>query len=887
MTHIAPLATVGRTHHDRVGGKGANLGELVRAGLPVPDGFVITTDAYTDFVAANRLVQRIRILVGAGGPEAGEEIAAAFVAGRVPAGLRREILRAYADLGGGPVAVRSSATAEDLEDASFAGQQETYLNVRGNDALLAAVVRCWASLWTDRAIAYRARQGFDSAGVRLAVVVQRMVPADAAGVMFTANPANGRRDEVMITAAWGLGEAVVSGMVDTDTLVVAKADGRVRSRSIADKTVQTAYADDGTTEQPVPEDRRRTAVLKDAAAAELARLGQQVEDHFAAPQDIEWARTGDGFVLLQARPITALPAPEADPPTDWAVPESSAMYVRASIVEQLPDPLSPLFADLVGVSVTRSIQALFREMLGDDVIQQADVDLPTVNGYAYYRYSRSGMLRLMLHSRKAFAFILTPDGAQDRWRSYSLPRYRDVLSSWTDRPLTEVPGPELLDGVAELLDAGTEYYTAVQTIIPIAATAEVVFTQLYNTLVRRATDPPAATYLLGFDSLPIEAEKSLFDLAVWTRSQSELAAALVGGNDPDPNAPEWAEWLDRLQDHLDRYGHTVYNLDFVNPVPADDPAPLIDTIRFYLRTPDRDPYARQRTTVERRERATTEVLGRLDPVRKKLLLRALRWAQRVAPVREDALAEVGLAWPQMRWMLAEIGDRLTAAGLVERPDDVYWLRRDELTAALAAADNGAERPSGLAEAIEERKQEWRGRRRVTPPQLLPERSWGRLFNSMMPATTQEQAADVLTGIGASAGRVTATARVLSGSTDFAELQPGDVLVASITTPAWTSLFTRAAAVVTDIGGPLSHSSIVAREFGIPAVLGTGVATRRITSGQTITVDGDAGRVILTGSDPGSEEPAASGPSSRVRGLVAAGALAAGVAGVVRWRRRRR
>ena len=162
MTHIAPLATVERTHHDQVGGKGANLGELVRAGLPVPDGFVITTNAYTDFVAANRLVQRIRTLVGAGGPEASEQIAAAFEAGRVPTGLRREILRAYADLGGGPVAVRSSATAEDLEDASFAGQQETYLNVRGQRRAAGRGPDCWASLWTARAMAYRARQGIDA-----------------------------------------------------------------------------------------------------------------------------------------------------------------------------------------------------------------------------------------------------------------------------------------------------------------------------------------------------------------------------------------------------------------------------------------------------------------------------------------------------------------------------------------------------------------------------------------------------------------------------------------------------------------------------------------------------------------------------------------------------
>jgi pyruvate,water dikinase len=234
-----------------------------------------------------------------------------------------------------------------------------------------------------------------------------------------------------------------------------------------------------------------------------------------------------------------------------------------------------------------------------------------------------------------------------------------------------------------------------------------------------------------------------------------------------------------------------------------------------------------------------------------------------------------------------MGDRLVEAGAIEQPEDVYWLRRDELTAALAATENGTERPSGLAAAVEQRKQEWRGRRRVTPPQLLPERSWMRVFDSMMPATTQEQADDVLTGIGASAGRVTATARVLGGPADFSRLEGGDILVASITTPAWTALFARAAAVVTDIGGPLSHSSIVAREYGIPAVLGTGVATRRITSGQTITVDGDTGRVILAESEGDTEAAPSPTRSRRVRTLVAAGAVTAGVVGLARRRRRRR
>ncbi len=315
--------------------------------------------------------------------------------------------------------------------------------------------------------------------------------------------------------------------------------------------------------------------------------------------------------------------------------------------------------------MTRSLQALFTELTGEKVLRDTDVNLPTINGYAYYRYSRAGMLRLLLHSGKAFQFVLAGEdkGAVARWRTYSHPRYQQAVARWTARPIDSLPAAALLAGVSELLDADTQYYTSVQTIIPIAATSEVVFTRLYETLVRRDGDPPAATFLLGSDSLPIEAEKSLFDLATWTRSQPALAETLVRGDDPEPEAPEWREWVDRLQEHLDRYGHTVYNLDFINPVPADDPAPLIDTIRFYLRNPDRDPYARQRSTRQRREEATTEVLGRLDPARKKVVLRALRWAQRLAPVREDALAEVGLAWPQMRWMLAEIGYRLTTAGL--------------------------------------------------------------------------------------------------------------------------------------------------------------------------------------------------------------------------------
>jgi phosphohistidine swiveling domain-containing protein len=889
MIFIKQFDQLGSSDIDQAGGKGGNLGELTRAGLPVPAGFAIITDAYRAYVAEHHLQDKITALAAASDDpgeydEASAQIRALFAA-EISDPLRAEIAEAYAALGGDvPVAVRSSATAEDLPEASFAGQQDTYLNVRGLEDLLIAVRDCWASLWTARAMAYRARQGIDPASVSLAVVVQQMVNAEAAGVMFTANPSNGRRDETVISAAWGLGESVVSGSVNTDNLTVRTPDGTVVSSETADKAVMTVYADQRTEERPVPEQQRNRPVLSEAEAAELAAYGTRIENHYGAPQDIEWARADGRFWILQARPITALPEAEAPMPTDWTVPEPNAMYIRASIVEQLPDPLSPLFADMIEGAVTRSLQSLFREFLQEDVIRERDVSLPTVNGYAYYRYSLSGMGRLMWKSAPAFRMLLG-GGTQDRWRSYSHPRYRRIVSDWTARNISELGTDELLGGVQELVDAAAEYYTAVQTIIPVAATSEILFTWFYNAAARSKDAPPALVFVLGFDSEPIRAEKSLYDLATWTRSHQELAESLLGLPSEEfieraatSDDPAWHEWHTRFRAHLSAYGHTVYNLDFMNPVPANDPVPLLETLRFFVSGKGVDPYERQRRFANRREEATAAVLARLDPVRARAFRRLLHWAQSAAPLREDALADVGLAWPQARRMLLEIGRRLQQAGVINEPNDVFWLHRTEI-------DEGLD---SLADQVEQRKELWRGQLRATPPQLLPKGGWGDMFRRWMPAASEEQTGDVIKGIGGSMGTVTAPARVLGGPQDFGQMQPGDVLVASITTPAWTSLFAMASGVVTDIGGPLSHSSIVAREYGIPAVLGTAVATRRISSGQLIRVDGDAGTVkLLDGEESQQIEPAEKG-STRSK-IIAGAAGAAAAVGLTAWlvRRRRR
>ena len=877
MTYIYNFGDVGPGDVATAGGKGVGLGSLVQAGLPVPSGFVLSTAAYADFVEANHLqagIHELAALSSTAAPQDYEDasgrIRALFTGGTMPAEIAGELGAAYGLLGNGDaaVAVRSSATAEDLASASFAGQQDTYLNVRGAEALADAVTDCWASLWTPRAMAYRAREGIGPDTVRLAVVVQQMVEAEAAGVMFTANPANGRRDQTVISAAWGLGESVVSGSVTTDDVVVEAGTGWVLSRRTADKEVMTVYADHGTRERPVPTARRRQQVLDNQAAAELAGYGTRITDHFGTPQDIEWARAGGEFFILQSRPITALPEPAADIPDTWTVPYPHGLYFRASIVEQLPDPLSPLFADLIDGSVSRSLRALMAGAVGKDVIREGDVGLPTINGYAYYYYRNSGMWRVMgksLAAMRALARGKAHMGVAG-WREFSHPRYVELIKDWSARPVGELSGEELLEGVQTLLDAGTVYYTAVQSIIPIAATSEITFRAYYDKFVRRDGDPPALTFLLGYDSEPIRAEKSLYDLAAWAREVPGLAPAILTeptaalavsqrtGFPPAGLDPAlWQQWHPRFQEHLGRFGHAVYNLDFASPVPADDPSPLLETVKYYLRGQGNDPYERQRLSAARREDETSRTIARLGPKRRSAFLRLLRWAQSAAPIREDALADVGLAWPLLRRMLFELGRRLVESAVIAEPADVFWLRHRELRSAVefglagpgtpaAVAITGADRPV-RAGAVEERKMLWRGQAKAAAPQLLPESRWmERAFGSMMPAGSPDQSGEVIKGVGASPGQVTAPARVLGGPQDFALMVPGDVLVARITTPAWTSLFAMASAVVTDVGGPLSHSSIVAREYGIPAVLGTGVATQRLASGQRIHVDGDAGTV---------------------------------------------
>jgi pyruvate,water dikinase len=852
-----------------VGGKGASLARMAAAGLPVPPGFQITTHAYRRFVSENGLADAIlsaAVQASATDPATLErtsaQIQSLFAQSTIPDDVAALIRESYGELGKDdpPVAVRSSATAEDLPEMSFAGQMETYLNVCGGDHVLAAVKRCWGSLWTARALAYRAQQGIHPEDLSIAVVVQRLVPADVAGVIFTANPVTGARDQVMINAAWGLGEAIVGGQVTPDTIIVAKQTGAIASQEIAHKEVMTVRVAGGTREEPVPAEKRARAALPLAQAAELVRLGAEIEQLYGQPMDIEWAMCDKRIFILQARPITALPEPR--PTLEWKLPRAGGRYARSSVIELLPNPLSPLFATL---ALPLWNEALWTRMQSLGLARRLAeaFRLVTINEYAYIDFGpsawQSARVLIALPALLPRFFRLLR-AAQARWTEEARPHYANVVGAWAARDLAATSSMELLAGVREIVKAAASHYVSIQTgILPASYMSETAFTSVYNRLIKRKSGPPALTFMLGFDSAPIQAEKSLYDLASWARTQPELADYLARASSKDiaeacasqpapiADAESWREFAGRFARHLDRFGHAVYDLDFASSVPADDPAPLLETLKYFLSGQARSPYERQAGAAQAREQATQSVLARLKGLRLRFFRPLVQTAQRYAPLREDALADAGLGWPRLRCILREVGRRMVVAGAIAQPDDVFCLTSEEVEAAARALDAG-QPAEDYVRVVAARQATQEGERKVTPPVALPIKGGARFlgidFTRWMPARTGQRAGNIIEGVGTSPGRVTGVARVIHGPEEFDQMQPGDILVAKITTPAWTALFALASGVVTDVGGPLSHSSIVAREYHIPAVLGTGVATERVRSGQRITVDGDASSVTI-------------------------------------------
>ena len=816
MALVSALGAFGRTDLATAGGKGANLGELIRAGFPVPDGFVVTTDAYQAVVTTADL--RVDEPV-----DGGAALRAAFEAVVVPDDVRAAIGEAYTALGGGPVAVRSSATAEDLPGAAFAGQQDTYLNVVGEAGLLDAVRRCWGSLWTERAIAYRRARGVDSSGVRIAVVVQAMVDAEAAGVVFTAHPVTGDRGQLVLEAGRGLGEAVVSGLVTPDHYVLDTRGG-VREWQPGRQEVVITAADGGGVVHgsgvTTPSRRLPAGVIE-----ELARLATAVATHFGRPQDIEWARAAGRVWLLQARPMTALPPPPVR--LNAFQRRLGSMLLEYVPVRPYPIdmttwlPFGP--AGLMAKVTTHfGLRGAFDGFLSEDdgVVDRLVPPSPRPSARLL-----GAPLRLVRLARRHDPSRWTAD---PRFLTY-LARVDDLatrdLAAMTWERLAAFPR-EVLAAVQPIADLRIDY-------LPRTGLA---LARLYLTMTLLGLGRLSPDLLLGARTRTSDANRALEELADRVRRDERLRAA-IDHLDPEVLA-EFADFHRALTAFLAEYGHreTASPILVTPPTWGEAPETVLALIKVLAREPAEG--------VDRAAAAVRRLLRHpllRAPQRRERIERWIEEARAGLAFREDSHFYFTKPLPVLRRCLLEIGRRLRDAGVLDEVEAVFHLRLEEVEAVhdLAAIDERAVRELRAAVRTRSaRRDELKGVRLIDPRLIFPRRAGGDAL---------------VTGTPASAGTVTAPVKVIRDAADFAAFTEGAVLVCPYTNPSWTPLFQRAAAVVVDAGGPASHAAIVAREYGIPAIMGTAVGTEVLSDGQLVTVDGDTGRV--TAASPLPREPA--------------------------------
>ncbi|MGW8250328.1 MAG: PEP-utilizing enzyme, partial [Anaerolineales bacterium] len=567
--------------------------------------------------------------------------------------------------------------------------------------------------------------------------------------------------------------------------------------------------------------------------------------------DIEWALADGEFTILQARPVTAMP----EAPIEWTPPTPKGTYMRASVADLMPEPLSPLFETLWIPTQKEQMQPLGKRMTGAEPVLTDDY-LTAINSYAYLNAATPPRVLWWYLTDLLPAYPRLLRNLVPLWRNELHPQYQSIVASKSDLDPAQMSPAELWRQAQELVDAAAYYVCGLMfATMGASAGSEGLLTAAYNRLAKRNGDPDASALLMGWDSIPIRSEKSLYDLAMWVAANETLteyilhtpSEKLVDQLEDPGAAPSqlFAEFASRLQEHMKQFGHIIFQLDFAEPLPRDHPDMMLENIKMYLRGEGRNPYERQQASEQKRIQTTQIVLERLKGLKRWAFRMALNWGQSMAEVREDALAEIGLAYPKMRQLLGELGSRFAEAGAIRQADDIYWLEKGEVDTGVAKLER-SQPLEELVERVNERRAFHKRLAEVTPPPMMPmkERVMGIKSEAFISQTQESQPGNTLKGVATSAGKVTAPARVLHGPEDFDQMRPGDVLVAGTTTPAWTPLFAMASAVVTDIGGPLSHGSIVAREYGIPAVMGTGVATRRIADGQTITVDGDAGEVTI-------------------------------------------
>ena len=881
--------------HELVGGKGANLGRLTGAGFVVPPGFTVTTRAHDGFLDGGLLDELLAIL------EEGGELAArcdrvrdAVLAHPMPPSVADSIRAAYAKLGDEPhVAVRSSGTAEDLAGASFAGLHDTYLDTRGADDVVDAVKRCWASLFTERAVAYRGQHGFDHRVARMGVVVQIMVEADAAGVMFTGNPLTEACDELVINSSWGLGECVVQGAVNPDQITVRHDDLRVIDTVVGHKTVQMVRNPDGrgAVETSVPGDHRDRVSISDTCVRALADLGRRVQEYYEGiPQDVEWARVGDDLFLLQSRPITGVnfawdhevgffQKEEEDPDAVWSRVLADDVWTGA---------ITPLMFSDRGQSWVIDYRDAALAMIPDPELEKHRV-MKYFKGEAYVNtgvekafmrwappVSRAGMavripadmheealaqpfswldyVKAMARARVAYGKNGSPYG----WMRYlddCFANRCEEAQGLTAEELKPLSDAAIKRYITRQWDFEHQYNVALiwPGMFYCVRDFMVSLTLILHKWYTGPLDPMTAfTHLVtGTENITVTLKEhlALHEMAGMIRDSERLTKDFANNRDgaffallaeysaDNEDGRALQAKIDAFMVESGHRGHSDRDIYF--PRYADDWGVFYRALEAHTKS-DEDPMAPMHINNARREevRADVEANLRKQPLgglKVEAFKYVLTYVLRFLEYRDNERHFTDRNAYSIRLAYQELNRRVRERGRLETDRDFWFLTRPELYAVLDGNYNEVLTAAKIKGRM--RNFERFDRRDWSPPKFVK-------HNRPYAEVSTELGADgLLRGIPTSSGTVTGTARVVRELSKIGRVQRGEILVANSTDPGWTPVFALLSGVVVETGGLLSHSSCLAREYGFPAAQVEG-ALQLIPDGATITIDGDAGTVLV-------------------------------------------
>jgi rifampicin phosphotransferase len=861
--YVVGLREIDETQVAVVGGKGAHLGELSGIeGIRVPPGFCVTTDAFRRIMGEAPSIDdqlgelsRLNADDREGIRALSAEIRRTFEAVAIPDDVAAAITLALAAFGEhAAYAIRSSATAEDLPTASFAGQQDTYLNITGPAAIFEHVSRCWASLFTERAVTYRLRSGFDHRKVSMAVVVQQMVFPDAAGILFTADPVTSNRKIASVEASFGLGEALVSGLVNADVYKVR--DGEVVAKAVATKRLAIcASPAGGTQEEAIDAERQAQPALTDAQVVRLVRLGRRIEAHFGRPQDIEWCLIDDGFQIVQSRPITPLfPIPAAGD-------RENHVYISVGHQQMMTDPMKPL-----GLSVHQLVAIPRMHEAGGRLFVDVAPRLASPT-------SRAGVLEALGRDP------LIGDALQ------TILDRGDFIASIPDDgrgrpPAGAAPAPIATDPaiVAELIGRSQASIAALKRNIRAqsgAALFDFILADIQE-LKRLLSDPLSLQVIMaGMEgtwwlneqleawlgernaadtltqsapgNITSEMGLALLDVADVIRRYPDVVGFLHHVEDEDflgelAELPGGREARDAIRAYLDTYGmRCVGEIDITRPRWSERPSTLVPIILGNIE--NFEPGAGERRFEQGRQRAWQKEQELLERLRS--LPDGERKADEVKRMIDRVRTFIGYReYPKYgmvsryfvykQALLAE-AERLVQAHLLREKADVFYLTFQELHDAVRTNQVDDQ-------LIHQRKDAFRSYQALTPPRVLT--SDGEVIDGAY--RRDDVPAGALVGVPVSGGTIEGRARVILDMAE-ADLKAGDILVTAYTDPSWTPLFVAIKGLVTEVGGLMTHGAVIAREYGLPAVVGVEHATRLIRDGQRIRVHGTDGYIeILPG-----------------------------------------